>query len=46
MGHESISTTMIYVHHVPQTDAAAKLTKLAGISGGPGIPSPAAHTSA
>ncbi|MGH2970186.1 MAG: tyrosine-type recombinase/integrase [Solirubrobacteraceae bacterium] len=23
MGHESIETTMIYVHHVPQTDAAA-----------------------
>ncbi len=26
MGHESIETTMIYVHHVPQHDAAAKLS--------------------
>jgi integrase len=26
MGHESIDTTMIYVHHVPQHDAAAKLS--------------------
>jgi integrase len=24
MGHEDIKTTMIYVHHVPKTDAAAK----------------------
>jgi integrase len=28
MGHESIETTMIYVHHIPQTDAAARLTEL------------------
>jgi integrase len=28
MGHSDISTTMLYVHHVPQTDAAAKLGKL------------------
>jgi len=26
MGHESIETTMIYVHYVPQHDAAAKLS--------------------
>jgi integrase len=26
MGHAGISTTMIYVHHVPQTDAAARLS--------------------
>jgi integrase len=26
MGHADISTTMIYVHHVPQTDAAARLS--------------------
>ncbi len=26
MGHESIDTTMIYVHHVLQHDAAAKLS--------------------
>jgi hypothetical protein len=25
MGHESIETTMTYVHHVPQSDAAARL---------------------
>ena len=25
MGHADIPTTMIYVHHVPQTDAAARL---------------------
>lgn len=29
MGHADISTTMIYVHHVPQADAAAKLGALA-----------------
>ena len=28
MGHADVSTTMLYVHHVPQTDAAAKLSKL------------------
>ena len=28
MGHESIDTTMIYVHHIPQTDAAARLSAL------------------
>lgn len=28
MGHADISTTMIYVHHVPQVDAAQKLTKV------------------
>jgi integrase len=32
MGHSDISTTMIYVHHVPQTDAADKLTRL--VAGG------------
>ncbi len=26
MGHADIATTMIYVHHVPQHDAAAKLS--------------------
>ena len=26
MGHQHISTTMRYVHYVPQHDAAAKLT--------------------
>jgi integrase len=28
MGHADITTTMIYVHHVPQTDAAARLSAL------------------
>jgi integrase len=28
MGHAEISTTMIYVRHVPQTDAAARLSAL------------------
>jgi integrase len=27
MGHAEIATTMIYVHHVPQVDAAEKLSK-------------------
>jgi integrase len=30
MGHADVSTTMIYVHHVPQTDAAARLSALLG----------------
>lgn len=31
MGHADVATTMIYVHHVPQLDAAAKLSRaLAG----------------
>lgn len=28
MGHEDISTTMIYVHHVPRHDGADKLSAL------------------
>ena len=28
MGHADIATTMIYIHHVPQHDAAARLTRL------------------
>jgi integrase len=28
MGHADVQTTMIYVHHVPQHDAAARLTEL------------------
>ena len=27
MGHADIATTMIYVHHAPQHDAADKLSK-------------------
>ena len=40
MGHADIATTMIYVHHVPQDDAAAKLSAAvsqAARSGGLGI---------
>jgi hypothetical protein len=32
MGHADIQTTMIYAHHVPQHDAADKLTRLLGAS--------------
>ena len=28
MGHADIQTTMVYVHHVPQIDAADKLSDL------------------
>jgi integrase len=35
MGHAPIQTTMIYVHYVPQHDAAAKLTRLFGATGVP-----------
>jgi integrase len=34
MGHADISTTMIYVHHVPQIDAAARLTGVFGAATG------------
>lgn len=44
MGHESIDTTMIYVHHVPQTDAAAKLGKLLSAPSDPRSLSPAAQS--
>lgn len=38
MGHADIATTMLYVHHTPQYDAAAKLTALARGSGSRGYP--------
>jgi integrase len=38
MGHADITTTMRYVHHVPQTDAAAKLSKLMEVELGAGDP--------
>jgi len=39
MGHADIATTMIYVHHVPQVDAAEKLsTALREASTGPPLP--------
>jgi hypothetical protein len=44
MGHESIETTMIYVHHIPQADAAARLGALLAAEAAPpasvGAPEP------
>ena len=40
MGHADIQTTMIYAHHVPQHDAADKLTRLLGAPS----PNPARRT--
>ena len=37
MGHADISTTMIYVHHVPQVDAADRLSRLVAASGIEGL---------
>jgi integrase len=34
MGHADISTTMIYVHHVPKHDAAERLSRLVAASDG------------
>jgi integrase len=48
MGHESIETTMIYVHHVPQTDAASRLTALVACDSAPEVrprPRPSARRS-
>ncbi len=40
MGHADIATTMIYVHHVPQVDAAERLSAaLREASTGPPVPS-------
>jgi integrase len=36
MGHADIATTMIYVHHVPQHDAAAKLSAAVAQASGAG----------
>jgi integrase len=33
MGHADIQTTMIYVHHVPQHDAAERLPRTVAASG-------------
>jgi integrase len=38
MGHADIATTMRYVHHVPQHDAADKLSRLIATEAGPGLP--------
>jgi Phage integrase family len=51
MGHADIQTTMIYVHHVPQHDAADRLSRLleartSGASGcTPGVREPGARES-
>jgi integrase len=37
MGHADIATTMIYVHHVPQHDAADKLSKALRVAASPRI---------
>jgi integrase len=42
MGHANIETTMIYVHHVPQHDAADKLGALVAAASPPGHPTSAA----
>jgi integrase len=36
MGHADIQTTMLYVHHVPQDDAADKLTEVVAKAAGAG----------
>ena len=33
MGHADIATTMVYVHHVPQVDAADRLSRLVAAAG-------------
>ena len=38
MGHADIATTMIYVHHVPQNDAADKLSRLLEAQTAPATP--------
>jgi len=37
MGHQSITTTMRYVHHVPRHDAAAKLSAAFAVDLGPAV---------
>jgi integrase len=43
MGHADISTTMIYVHHVPQTDAAARLSAVLERNDAPSAREPSAR---
>jgi site-specific recombinase XerD len=37
MGHADISTTMIYVHQVPQVDATEKLSSLVAAANAPDL---------
>ena len=42
MGHQAITTSMRYVHHVPRHDAAAKLSAAFAVDSSPDFdPSPA-----
>ena len=42
MGHADIQTTMIYVHHIPQLDAAKRFTELVEREkGAAALPAPA-----
>ena len=48
MGHADVQTTMIYVHHVPRHDAAARLSAVVGEEAGPEplvnqVPAPGRH---
>ena len=38
MGHADIQTTMIYIHHVPQHDAAERLSRLVDEGTSPSVP--------
>lgn len=38
IGHADIATTMIYVHHVPQVDAAERLSSALRAAAGPSVP--------
>ena len=45
MGHAQIETTMLYVHHTPQHDAADKLSRLAAEAPANSVPALEALTS-
>jgi integrase len=42
MGHADIQTTMLYVHHVPQVDAADRLSQV--VEAASGAPTTSAQT--
>jgi integrase len=44
MGHADIQTTMRYIHHVPQDDAADKLTRVVASAESPLVPTPGTVT--
>jgi integrase len=46
MGHSDISTTMIYVHHVPQVGAADRLSRIVADAGDLGALRPSAEREA